>query len=752
MSKVLSFSVFLIICSLTYAQQKGSTVIRCIDRGTLASLDKLTVDIFNDSICLSALTDTSGRVCFNQLFVGEYNVEVCTDTHLSNSELFIQPKQMLQHTVLIDTTRATNNSLEGQNHCYSKDGKSTDDLSSTSSIRVTSSTMLNFSSSNYVASQDMEEVCIIAYKSPLIMKDGGAQSRTINRNDIMKLPVRSAKGLATTVAGVNQDELGRMSFRGARSNANAYFVDGVKVRGAENLPKAFVDNVTVYSNGIPANYGDVTGGVISVKSKSIDMSALPMPYKYNQTSNNTSNSTDADQDYRFERMNYDHFLPIYENDFLSPLDHPHTTFGLDVDQAAWSYIKRRMSRGASIQRDAVKLEEMINAFRYKELNVPENEWVDVKTTRSDCRWNNEHELVTVHLRVRDYPSAQKRKPHNFVFLIDVSGSMSSNDKLPLVISGLKDLVKELNPEDRISIVTYAGNTGVPLPSTSCEDKSKILTALDNLHSGGGTNGMGGVQEAYRQAELNYDSTYNNRIILATDGDFNIGINNTGGLEKYISAKRGQGVYLTALGFGMGNYKNSTLETLAKRGDGNHFYIQSREEMKSVFADPGNLTNAIRDVKLDVEFNPRLISSYRLIGYESRLLKPQDFDDDTKDGGELGYGHNVTAVFEVEKGKSEAVESHFQKSRAKFGKQELAFVKLRYKPLEERESVERRYSLPENQVIESNPLLNLVIGLGLELRDSAFKGNLTKELLLEMVSDFKPSSKEEKELIQIVKAL
>ncbi len=752
MFKFLFLLVFLIISSLTYAQEKGSTVIHCISKQTLSSLGELTVDIFNDSICLSAVTDSNGQVRFSQLYVGEYDIEVCANLYLTISKLFIQPKQMLQHTILVDTLYPNTNNLEAQNYKYSTDGNPSGTKQLNTYNTELNHPVFNFNSTLNTGAQEMEEICILAYKSPLIMKDGGAQSTMITRNDIMNLPVRSANGLASTVGGVNQDEAGRMSFRGARTSANSYFIDGVKVRGSEHLPKSFIDNVTVYSNGIPANYGDVTGGVISVESKAIDMRALPKPSVYNQSANSKSSREEADQKYTFKRMNYDHFLPIYENDFLSPMDHPHATFGLDVDQAAWSYIKKRMSIGASVQRDAVKLEEMINAFSYGDLVVSENEWVDVKTTRSECMWNKEHELVSVNLRVRDYPIGQKRKPHNFVFLIDVSGSMSSKNKLPLVINGLKDLVKELNPEDRISIVTYAGNTGVPLPSTSCEDRSKILAALDNLYSGGGTNGMGGVQEAYRQAELNYDSTYNNRIILATDGDFNIGINSTGGLENYISTKRGQGIYLSALGFGMGNYKNSALETLAKRGDGNHFYIDSREEMKSVFADPGNLTNAIRDVKLDVEFNPRLISSYRLIGYESRLLKPQDFDDDTKDGGELGYGHHVTAVFEVEKGKSEAVESHFQKSKVKFSKKEFAFVKLRYKPLEEKESVERRYSIPEDQVIDSNPLLNLIIGLGLELRDSLFKGSLTKASLLEVADDLKPSSKEEKELIRIIKAL
>ena len=747
MEKIIGLLVFVLSSFFIAAQSSGGLLLKCKEKSNLHPIEGLAIEVFQDTLCWELKTDSSGSIRLNDLNFGIVKINFHFKDHLEEQDVFIQEKQLLQYTVLLDSTKLNVQHLISGKHEESAHGQEKKNQISDGSQYP----MLNLQKANG-ATQEFAEIQIRAYKSPLIMKDGGANAQMITREDISRMPIRSAHKVASIVSGVNLNESnGELNILGARGEANYYFIDGVKVRGSSNLPKSYIGNVTVYNGSIPANYGDVTGGVISIESRAIDMSALPMSSNTNQSSN-SSISGASDQDSRFERMNYDRFLPIYENNFLSPMDHPHATFGIDVDQAAWNYVKRRISIGASIQRDAVKLEEMVNAFSYDDLVVPENEWVEVNMTRSNCKWNEAHELVTVHLRVRDYSSTQKRKPHNFVFLVDVSGSMSSNNKLPLVINGLKDLVKEMSSQDRISIVTYAGNSSVPLPSTSCEDKSKIFAALDNLYAGGGTNGMGGVQEAYRQAELNYDTTYNNRIILATDGDFNIGISNTGGLEKYISTKRGQGIYLTALGFGMGNYKNSTLETLAKRGDGNHFYIHSREEMKSVFADPGNLTNAIRDVKLDVEFNPRLISSYRLIGYESRLLKPQDFDDDTKDGGELGYGHNVTAVFEVEKGKSEAVESHFQKSIAKFSRQELAYIKLRYKPLEAKESVERRYSLPEDQVIDSNPLLNLVIGLGLELRDSAFKGNLTKELLLEMVSDIKASSKEEKELIQIVKAL
>jgi Ca-activated chloride channel family protein len=252
------------------------------------------------------------------------------------------------------------------------------------------------------------------------------------------------------------------------------------------------------------------------------------------------------------------------------------------------------------------------------------------------------------------------------------------------------------------------------------------------------------------AKQHYDPGLNNRIILATDGDFNVGINSTGDLENYIEQQRGQGIYLTALGFGMGNYKNATLETLADKGDGNHFYINSLEESQRVLVnDIGNLLNLARDVKLNVEFNPNLVKTYRLIGYENRLLKAQDFIDDTKDGGEMGYGHEVTAVYEIERGTALNVETHFVQATSKIASNELAFVKLRYKPFEEKESIERRIVLSQDAPLLKNELLNLVVGFGLQLRDSAFKGTQTIEELKELANKYKPINSSEKELVQFI---
>lgn len=446
----------------------------------------------------------------------------------------------------------------------------------------------------------------------------------------------------------------------------------------------------------------------------------------------------------------DRFLPVYENDFLSTVGQPNSTFGLDVDQASWTYVRERLQNKQWVQRDAVKLEEMINAFHYKPVEVPEKEDFGVDLRRQSCPWNTEHQLVSIHLKAKDLPKDTPRKKHNLVLLIDVSGSMSDRNKLPLLIEGMKDFVKSLDEQDRVSIVTYAGRSGVALPPTSCDQKEVIIQALNGLSSGGSTNGIGGITEAYRLAEENFDAEKNNRIILATDGDFNVGISAEGDLENYIAQKRGKGIYLTALGFGMGNYKNSVLETLADRGDGNHFYINNRAECRKVLIDGvGNILNLARDVKLNVEFNPEYVKEYRLIGYENRLLRPQDFEDDTKDAGEIGYGHEVTAVYEIVPGEGEKEKNHFVTAKPQHNRKELAYVKLRYKPLEAQSSIERQYTLLNDAAISDDAKLQSVIALGLYLRNSVFKGQLDVQLLQDMGRKLSTSDKEEADLKNIL---
>jgi len=740
--------IFTIISALSVSfasfGQYGRAVITCMNEKELIPISDLTVEIWQDSVCAELKTDAHGVVNFEKLRPGQAEVRFILNSQKDEKVvIFIQENQVYQYTALLNFAEEELVNLTGKDYQLSPQGHQNGQVEEEDINSIIMSSSIFGASSSYLA-----EVEIVSYQTPLIDKDGGASGQTITRQDVTKMPVRSANGVASTVGGVYLEEgTENLNVRGGRRDANIYFIDGVKVQGSHNIPKSAIGEVTVLTGGIPANYGDVTGGVISIETRSTGHdNSRYSDQSYGRSRNNNKNTATYQPVEYVTPPNYDHFLPIYENDFLSPLTHPHSTFGIDVDQGAWTYLKHTLNNGRNVQRDAVKLEEMINAFQYRKIDVPKDELLHVEIERSSCAWNSNNELVTIHLQALDLPKDLPRKSHNFVFLIDVSGSMFPQDRLPLLIKGLKHFVTTLDENDRISIVTYAGNSGLVLPSTKCNKQQVILNALDNLTAGGSTNGIGGIKEAYQIAEENFDPELNNRIILATDGDFNVGINNPTELRDFISTKRGQGIYLTALGFGMGNYKNSTLESLAKSGDGNHFYIRNIEDMKKVLVnDIGNLMNIARDVKLNVEFNPKLVSNYRLIGYESRLLKPKDFVDDTKDAGEIGYGHHVTAVYEIEHGKAEDVESHFVKTKSSFFDNDIAFVKLRYKPMEESQSIEREYHLNKKHAQTENQLLNLVIAFGLELRKSVFKSELNLSVLRKMAMNFKATTEEEVEL-------
>ena len=732
------FLLYLLLFQATcVSAQTGGAYLKCFDNSSSQTIEGMNIQLFSDSFCAEGFTTKDGSLILRDLPVGELTVWIQNDdfSKTFSASIFIQENQLLSSVFFIDSSFLQVKSKNNVNTVKSLNPRQNVIHQQEENV------LIDYGS---IPVREIQMVTCM-YRRPMIdIYNGYAMSATITREDIKRLPTRSINGIASTVGGVTTtEETGDLHFRGSRANDVAYYVDGMRVRNVNAVSKGSIDNVTVLNGGIPANYGDVTGGVIRIETKSYIQGKQIEPRIRKSQKYIEPKPLPPEK-------NYDAFLPIYENDFLSPLTHPNSTFGIDIDQASWSYVKNQMLNHLPVARDAIKLEEMINSFDYELNEQATNELVNVSIERLACTWNKEHELVKVHLKAQELPKDLPRKHHNFVFLIDVSGSMSSSDRLPLLVQGMKEFVKTLQANDRVAIVTYAGTSGVVLEPTLCNEKSLILNALDKLTSGGSTNGIGGIETAYKLAKQHYDPELNNRIILATDGDFNVGINAPGDLEKYIEQQRGQGIYLTALGFGMGNYKNSTLETLADKGDGNHFYINSLEESQRVLVnDIGNLLNLARDVKLNVEFNPNLVKTYRLIGYENRLLKTQDFIDDTKDGGEMGYGHEVTAVYEIERGTASNVETHFVQATSTIATNELAFVKLRYKPFEEQESIERRIVLSQDAPLLKNELLNLVVGFGLQLRDSAFKGTQTIDELKELATLYEPKNIEEKELVQYI---
>ena len=347
------------------------------------------------------------------------------------------------------------------------------------------------------------------------------------------------------------------------------------------------------------------------------------------------------------KIDNESYTEIHENKFKLVKGSPLSTFSIDVDKASYSNVRRMINDGQSIPADAVKIEEMVNYFNYNYPQPTDEHPFSINTELVKTPWNSDTKLVRIGLQGKTYEN-EELPASNLTFLIDVSGSMSSQNKLPLLKSAFKLLVNQLRAKDKVSIVVYAGAAGVVLKPTSGENKEKIIAALDNLESGGSTAGGAGIELAYKLAESNFKKRGNNRVILSTDGDFNVGASSDKDMKQLIEEKRKSGVFLSVLGFGYGNYKDSKLEILADKGNGNHAYIDNMQEAQKVFGKEfgGTLFTIAKDVKIQVEFNPNKVQAYRLLGYENRLMADEDFIDDTKDAGELGSGHTVTALYEV----------------------------------------------------------------------------------------------------------
>ncbi|WP_341838302.1 von Willebrand factor type A domain-containing protein [Chitinophaga pollutisoli] len=352
-------------------------------------------------------------------------------------------------------------------------------------------------------------------------------------------------------------------------------------------------------------------------------------------------------DYIGTPVSRDEFAAIKENRYRFVQQQPLSTFSSDVDKASFSLVRNMLNMGNIPGKDAVRVEELINYFEYDYPQPAGDAPVAIQADMAQCPWNPAHQLVRIGIQGKTIP-IDNLPASNLVFLIDVSGSMSGANRLPLVKQAFRLLVKQLRPQDRVSIVVYAGAAGLSLPSTPGNNKDAILGAIDRLEAGGSTAGGAGIQLAYATAKEHFIKGGNNRVILATDGDFNVGISDVGELERLIEKEREGNVYLSVLGFGMGNYKDNRLETLADKGNGHYAYIDNFDEARRTFTTEfgGTLFTIAKDVKLQVEFNPAKVQAYRLVGYENRLLENEDFNDDKKDAGEMGSGHSVTALYEL----------------------------------------------------------------------------------------------------------
>jgi Ca-activated chloride channel family protein len=579
-------------------------------------------------------------------------------------------------------------------------------------------------------------IAVQAYKMPLIEQAVISEGQTLTSDDIKNLSTRSVTAVIGTVAGVNQTDEGENvnSCGGRRSSSNDTYINGVRYIGTFPIPDLDIKEVKVGRK----------------KNKKNSPKRMKKSTKITTSKN--------------PKVNTEEYATFIENEYQSAKKEAFSTFSIDVDRASYANVRRFINQSQKPPKDAVRIEEMVNYFDYNYEQPTDEHPFNVETEMSDCPWNKEAKLVHIGLQGKNV-DMKTAAANNLVFLIDVSGSMGFSNKLPLLKESLKLLVENMRQKDKVAIVVYAGAAGLVLPSTS--NKKKILAALDKLSAGGSTAGGQGIKLAYKTAKKNFIENGNNRVVLATDGDFNIGDSSDENLEDLIVEKRKDNIFLTVLGYGMGNYKDSKMEVLADKGNGNYAYIDNIKEAKKILVKEmgGTLYVIAKDVKIQIKFNPLYVKSYRLVGYENRLLKKKDFADDKKDAGELGAGHTVTAMYEVIladtlKRIAENKEVKDQSSKTAnntVSTNELMLVRLRYKQPKGEKSIllEQPLLNKSSELAETSDNFRFsaaVAGFGMLLRDSKFKKDLKYQAVLDLAEASKGKDKDgyRKEFITMVR--
>lgn len=511
------------------------------------------------------------------------------------------------------------------------------------------------------------------------------------RNDFMNTKMNSMRKLAAVMAVVSS-------------------VTSLTACGAASTDEA--DSYTRGQNNVQYNSTEAAAGECA-------------PADYDEAPADNADFEQNDEEYNY----------ISENGYTAVSSAPLSTFSADVDTASYTNVRRMIDNGSDVPPDAVRIEEFINYFDYDYTDPADGEPFAVHTELSDCPWNDETELLMVGINTKGFDAVLDERPAmNLVFLIDVSGSMYDDNKLPLVQKSFSLLTDNLTAADRVSIVTYAGSDEVVLEGADGNDRKKILRAINDLEAGGSTAGAAGINTAYDIAQKYFIDGGNNRVILATDGDLNVGLSSESELTRLIEEKRESGVFLSVLGFGTGNYKDNRLEALADYGNGNYSYIDSEKEAKKVLVDEmsGTLFTVAKDVKFQLEFNPANVKGYRLIGYENRVMAAEDFNDDTKDAGEIGSGHSVTVLYEIvpADSKMELGESELKYASDSEGVMgdELLTVNIRYKEPEGSES--KLLTYPVNKSLYSDKMsadmnfASCVAEFGMLLRNSRYIGDVT----------------------------
>lgn len=617
-------------------------------------------------------------------------------------------------------------------------------------------------------SATLDEIVVIGYAA----KEQKATTASIstmhspNANYI----VSNTRALQGTVAGISispSNNYANTTIRGIASISNnepLYILDGVPVSKEviDQLDSKTINNVTVRKGSTAtAIYGaKASGGVIiMITNNGLQQTLSKKEFDKKLALLNVRKQ----QPITVDQEDYESFI---ENQFETPKTAPLSTFSIDVDNASYTNIRRFINNGQTVPKDAVRIEEMMNFFKYNYPQPKDSNPFSINTEYSDCPWNAKHQLLKIGLQGKIIPT-EDLPASNMVFLIDVSGSMGQSNKLPLLKQSMKILVNELRKDDKVAIVVYAGAAGLVLPPTSGDDKATIINALENLNAGGSTAGGAGIELAYKIAHENFIKDGNNRVILATDGDFNVGSAANTDMQTLIEEKRKTGVFLTCLGYGMGNYKDSKMEILANKGNGNYAYIDNMQEANRFLSKEfkGSMFAIAKDVKIQIEFNPKHVQSYRLIGYENRKLRPEDFKNDAIDAGELGSGHTVTALYEII---PTGVESDFSQPELKYTavkndtsvySDELATIKFRYKKPDGDKSIElvqviANKSTAISKASDDFKFSAAVAWFGLKLRDSKLISNKSSKDIITLAKQGLSNDPEgyKAEFIRLVEAV
>ncbi len=601
------------------------------------------------------------------------------------------------------------------------------------------------------SSESLQEVVVVGYGTSDAEYENTNYNYSRSKRKESKAAAKMAQGY---VAGVqiqsNAQYVAAPSqqvvIRGANSisskNEPLYILDGTPVKSdqfAKINPNDIQDLKVLKDASATSVYGSrAVNGVIVIDTKN----GIYKNLTEKELNAKLKNITPI-QPVEPNQEDYDNFV---ENAFESPKTAPLSTFSIDVDNASYTNVRRFINNGQKVPKDAVRVEEMVNFFKYNYPQPKNQDPFSINTELSNSPWNAKNQLLKIGLQGKNIPT-ENLPASNLVFLIDVSGSMSDMNKLPLLKQSMKILVNELREKDKVAIVVYAGAAGLVLPPTSGSEKKTINDALDNLNAGGSTAGGAGIELAYKIAAENFIKDGNNRVILATDGDFNVGSTSNSDMETLIEEKRKTGVFLTCLGYGMGNYKDSKMETLADKGNGNYAYIDNIQEANRFLGKEfkGSMFAIAKDVKIQIEFNPKQVQAYRLIGYENRKLRPEDFKNDAIDAGELGSNHTVTALYEIIPAGVQSDYLNQQPDNLKYTKveetgnnysNELATIKFRYKKPDGDKSIEI-VNVIDNKIVASEKAsddfkFSAAVGwFGLKLRDSKLISNKSSEDILKL---------------------